>query len=207
MIFTRANYIKAYDVEYDVEYDVDKVKKLYDEYVNQQMSAGNNPFFVPPDLVWERIERMHAVFDALSNSKSDNRKPTDNVQKLFFENLRNKLDQLEDIKTYAHKFIAHLASPDDRKKNDADNINITLGKIWNAHEVVCKVATLIGKIFLGGCGGFLWTTQFDQFENIEKPFIEEENVPELKQVWDEFLKETESWAYIDIDDYNEFIAN
>jgi hypothetical protein len=202
-LITRFNYFKAYNVEYDVG----KVKKQYDEYAAQQISIGNNSFYVPPNLLWKEIERRHTVFDTLSNSKSDNRKPTDNVQKSFFENLRNKLGQLEDIKTYAHKFIAHLARPDDRRKNDVDNINITLGKIWKAHEVICKIATLIGKTFLDGCGGFLGTTQFDQFENINKPFIEEENVPELKQVWDKYWEETESWAYFDIDNYNEFIKN
>jgi hypothetical protein len=202
-LITRFNYIKAYNVEYDVE----KVKKQYDEYVTQQMRVGNRSFFVPDNLIWERVEQIHTVFDALSNSKSDNRKPTEYVQKSFFESLRNKLSQLEDIETYAHKFIAHLARPDDRRKNDADNINITLGKIWKAHEVICKIATLIGKTFLNGCGGFLGITQFDQFENISKPFIEEENVPELRQVWDKYLKETESWAYFDINNYNEFIKN
>lgn len=202
-LITRLNYIKAYNVEYDVE----KVKKLYDEYADQQMSVGNNPFFVPPNLIWQRIEQIHTDFDALSNSKSDNRKPTDYVQKSFFEKLRNKLNQLKNIKIYAHKFIAHLASPNDRGKNDIDNIDITLGEIWRAHEVICKIATLIGKTFLDGCGGFLGTTQFDQFKNIDKPFIDEENIPELRQVWDEYWTETESWAHFDIGNYNEFIAD
>lgn len=202
-LITRFNYFKAYDVEYDVE----KVKKQYEEYVAQQRSVGNNTFSVPSHLWYEQVEQMHIVFDILSNSNSADRKPSDSVQQLFFENLRNKLDKLEDIITYAHEFTAHLARPDDRRKTDVDKINITLGKIWEAHEVICKVATLIGKLFLDGCAGFLGTTQFDQFKNINKPFVETENIAELISVWDEYLKETESWAYFDIDNYKDFIKN
>ena len=202
-LITRLNYFKAYDVEYDVE----KVKKQHDEYVDKQASGGNKAYSVPAHLIYRRVERMHTVFDILSNTKSDDRKTTDNVPGQFFGNLRNKLDKLEDIITYAHKFIAHLARPDDRRKNDVDKINITLGKIWGAHEVICKVATLIGKLFLEGCGGFLGTTQFDQFKNIDKPIVETENVAELISIWYKYLKETDSWAYFDIENYNDFIKN
>lgn len=201
-LITRLNYFKSYDVEYDVE----KVKKQYNEYIDQQASGGNKFCLVPSHLIYQRAERMHEVFDILSNTKSDNRKPTDKIAEQFFENLRNKLDELEEIITYAHNFIAHLAKPNNRRKNDVDEINITLGKIWNAHEVVCKIATLIGKLFLKGCGGFLGITQFDQFKNIDKPIVETENVAELRFIWGKYLQETDSWAYFDIESYNDFIT-
>lgn len=202
-LITRHNYFKVFKIEYDVE----KIKKQHDKYMEEHASSGGGVIWMPPDLIYHRSEQMHDRFDKMSNTNKTARKLTDKVPPLFFEKLRDKLDELREIEVYANNFVAHIASPDNRSKCNVDEIKITIEKIWEAHEVICKVATLTGKLFLDGLGGFLGTTQFDQFEYIDRPFVEAVNIDKLKDVWNSYLDETESWAYFDIDNYNDFIKN
>jgi len=201
-LLTRYNYFYGYDKEYDV----DKIKGEYEEYAAKQ----KGPYQVPPRLVWEEIERRHSEFDKLSNKKNMPRKENNCVNISLFGDLKKVLKEkveLKNIETIAHKFIAHAESPEDRRKSNVDQIKLSLEDLYKAHEIVCKIATFLGKYFFDGCGGFLGVPQFDQFENIEKPMVKPEEVSQLRGIWNAYWKETESWSYFDINECDKLLKS
>lgn len=199
-LITRSVFFKAYGFEYDVE----KVKQEYEEYVRDQIKIGNNPFTVPHRLCWEALEARHSAFDKLSGINKNDRSPNDFVQKTVFEKMRQKLENYEDVVFYAHKFIAHLETPLNRKKDFTDELNPTLGRLCETHEVLCKIATFIGR-FLEFPGPFLGTVVFDQFENIDSPFVNTENIKKLNDIWKRYSRQINSWAYVDIHNYEQML--
>ncbi len=190
-------FLKAYDFEYYLK----KIKKEYEKYCEDQRTKGNRTFEVPNSLIWQELEHRHSAFDKLSGVNKSNRKPNDVVQKVVFEGLRKKLEGYGDVVLYAHKFIAHLETPLDREKDSADKIDLTLGRLCETHEALCKIATFIGR-FLDFPGPFLGTVVFNQFENIDKPFVKTENIDKLHEIWKKYSTVIDFWAYVDIHNYD-----
>lgn len=199
-LITRYVFFNAYNLEYDVE----KVKQEYEKYRDDQMAKGNNPFTVPHRLCWQVLEDRHSDFDKLSGINNNNRNPNDFVQKSVFEKMRKKLESYDDVVLYAHKFIAHLETPLNRKKELADEIEPTLGRLCEIHEILCKIATFVGR-FLEFPGPFLGTVVFDQFENIDKPFVNTKNINQLRNIWNKYSSLIDSWAYVDIGNYDKIL--
>lgn len=201
-LMTRQVFFDAYGIEYDVE----KTRKEYDEYCQAQ--EPNITYTVPHRLCWEILEHRHTVFDKLSATDKNKRRPNDLIRKAIFEELRHKLDHFhDDVVQYTDDFIAHLARPLDTKKNSANEINLTLGRLCETHEILCKIATFIGRYFLEFPGPFLGVVTFDQFENIDRPFVETSNVGRLREIWDKYSKKIYSWSYVDINDYDNLVKH
>ncbi len=200
-LITRQVFFDAYDIEYDVE----KIRKEYEEYCNAQ--KANKTFTVPHRLCWETLEHRHTVFDKLSATDKNKRRPNDLIKKTIFEKLGHKLDHFhDDVVQYAHDFIAHLAKPSGQEGKPASEIDPTLGRLCETHEMLCKIATFIGRYFLEFPGPFLVVVTFDQFENIDRPFVETSNVGQLREIWNKYSKKIDSWAYVDINDYDGLVS-
>lgn len=200
-LVTRQVFFEAYDIEYDVE----KIRKEYEEYCSKQQA--NKTYTVPHRLCWETLEHRHTVFDKLSATDKSKRKPNDLIKKTIFEKLRRKLDHFrDDVVQYADDFIAHLSRPSNLKINPASKINPTLGRLCETHEILCKITTFIGRYFLEFPGPFLGVVTFNQFENIDKPFVETSNIDQLREIWNKYSNRIDSWAYVDIDDYDDLVS-
>ena len=200
-LMTRQVFFDAYDIEYDVE----KIKKEYEEYCRAQ--KANKTYTVPHRLCWQELEHRHTVFDKLSATDKNKRSPNDLIRKDIFEGLRHKLDHFhDDVVQYAHDFIAHLYRPSNIEINPTSEINPTLGRLCETHEILCKIATFIGRYFLEFPGPFLGVVTFNQFEDIDKPFVETSNIDQLREIWNKYSHKINSWAYIDIDNYDELVS-
>ena len=199
-LITRKIYFEAYGQEYDVE----KIRIEHEEYCQRQ----NGTYTVPQRLIWEVLERRHVDFDTLSGVNKKNRNKNDIVKKDIFTNILNKLKSFDkDVIWYTDKFIAHIERPDRQQNNQTDDdILLTYGRVCEAHEVICKIATLVGRLFLEFPGPFLGTVVFDQFENINLPFVKSEHTEQLKPIWLEKNKQINDWSYIDIEHYKELVS-
>ena len=183
-------------------YDYGPVQKEYFEYCEQQAREGNRSIMIPPELVWHRHEERHQDIDKLASVDKDNRSPNDTIRPEVISRLKNKLGSCREIVDYVDKFVAHAATPESRATIKADEITLTLGKFWDAHEVICNVANFVSKYILGDSNiGSLAIPQYDHFAYIDRPLIESENVEKLHEVWNKYEKETQSWGNWSIDDF------
>jgi hypothetical protein len=124
---------------------------------------------------------------------ADKRSPDDLVPDNVLKQFDDKLARIEELCKYVDKYIAHSAAPDSRKAIPYE-IKEALGKISNAHKIICERASFIGNnLLFYGFGDFLPIPQFDQFEYLDEPIASKETMEKLREFWQEYRTETEQW--------------
>lgn len=171
-LITRENVFAAENLEYEVQ-----------------------AHFVPKELDWERLKLRHEDIDFLSGVTAERRKRVDPVRTEVLGRLEHKVEKAcNSIHSEVDKFVAHAATPSSRQGFDRDKVGITLGHIWQAHEVICTVANFIDIYMLTGTShGFLANPQCNHFKYIDLPLVEREAIPALKEIWDSYNKDTFAW--------------
>jgi hypothetical protein len=192
-LMTRENFFAVENLEYDYE----ALHKLELEYIfEQQKDNPQDCCSIPPELNSWRVKSRHEVIDTLAGVTEGQRKPSDAIRTQVVEYLLKMLkDVSADMKLYVDKYIAHLATPESRDYDKAEEVSITLGHLWSAHKVICQVANFIDKYMLTGIShGFLPLPQFSHLRFIDKPLVSESNIKVLSNAWDDYFKETNSWG-------------
>lgn len=197
-LLTRQNILAALDYPYEYE------KGLEDYYralMERRTQSSPSEYF--------NSKSVHKNIDFLAGVESDKRSTDDTVKRQVFEWLEQRLEQCQEIYDYVNKFIAHAATPESRVAISANEIKITLGKLFETHKIICETAQFLGlNLFYHSLGNFLVSCCFDQFEHFEKPWANEETVKKLYVFWDEYDRETRKWNNWEWQqEYNEFCGS
>lgn len=196
-LFTRQNICGAEDVPLDLE----PVRRQYDEFVRAKVQSGECAWHVPQSLSWDSFERRHREIDALAGVDGSTRSGTDQLQVRVLDALLARLNECGEISIYVNKFIAHAATPESRAPYNVDDAGIALEKLWDAHEVLCRVTNTIEVFLLTGTShGFLATPQYDLFRYIERPLVSAGGVKKLRKTWDAYDDETTTWQAWNVED-------
>jgi hypothetical protein len=149
---------------------------------------------MPPEYRDCRFSKqMHGYIDAMTGTTPENRKPDDSIPDSLFEWLKSRLGSCLEICRYVDKHFAHSATPESREAIKADEINITLGHILDAHRVICETAHFVMlHFFYRGHGNFLVIPQFDQFEYFDQPFATSDIVSKLRGFWEDHGRQIEN---------------
>lgn len=144
-------------------------------------------------------ERVHAGIDALSGVDYSNRKPGGKVGSRVIKMLSDRVDKSSkicgEVDTYVNKFFAHCATAKSRQIEKADDIELTLGKIWEAQQVLCETAAFVSEYILGeNFGQFLVLRAYDVFEHLTTPLATDEALPTLQEEWNDYEASTQQWA-------------
>lgn len=131
---------------------------------------------------------------------ADERNRDDLVPISILEQFDGKLASIDELCKYAAKFIAHSTTPESREVIP-DGIEGALGKILDAHKIICETASFIGNnlLFSENFGGFLsgpqWGRfdQHDMFEYLDEPVASKETIEKLREFWNKYSIETEQW--------------
>jgi len=183
-LLTRKNILAAHNLPYDY--------KKAEARLWRKVGNTHRVVFGDPKISFS--QNIHKQIDSMVGTTANKRSPADLIPDTIFRQFEDKLTSIEALCKYVDKFVAHSATPDSRKKIQAGKIKITLSKIFNAHEIICKTADSIGsKLLFYSCGNFLTTPQFDQFEYLDEPIASKETVEKLREFWEEYRKETEQW--------------
>lgn len=191
-LFTRRNMMDAEGLNYDYS----EVEARFLAFVSQKRAAGERAYSIPRELAYRVDENRHMDIDALSGTKPERRAETDSVRKEIFRVLLTRFDKAcSEIELYTNKFLAHAATPESRAAENADSVKVTLAHIYDAHKVICEIANFVSISLLGESNVVgLATPQFDQFEYIDRPLVTDDQIDELRNVWEAFEKEAREWG-------------
>lgn len=190
-LLTRENYFAVEELAYDDT----AVREAYDNYVKEQIQDGKKAYGIPSKFNWRRIENRHKQIDTLSRVDKSQRSPNDQVCSELFINLKTMLGVCDGVVTNVDKFVAHAATPDSRAAAQIEEPSLTLGHLWNAHEAICKVASFIDLYLLRQSShSFLATPIFNQFKYIDRALITSDNISHLRDIWQQYSKETQTWS-------------
>lgn len=191
---TRKSYLDLKNMPYDYE----EIRRREYEYCLSQTPGKG--FFIPPELKWHPIEEAHCTFDRLAGVTAYNRNPGDQIDSNVFCRLRDRLSVCTEISSYVDKFIAHSSTPDSRFIQNYTEMTITLQHLWEAHQSIFEVSN------------FLSSTLFDRehmalafeipsfYMFWDKPLIEHGELDLIRNTFENYHKETETWRTEGIDD-------
>lgn len=145
----------------------------------------------------------HQNFDFLSGTQEYNRSRSDKIREEILDRLDNIINTCgaKNFINYANTFVAHAANKANREKFESLAWKPTLGELYKSHKALCQVASAIyGKILWIGASGLVPTANYDKFQNLDKPWVQEDKICELHREWDYFKAEIENWSREDIFD-------
>jgi len=196
-LVTRGSFFEAEGLAYD--YSEAKAAAERDErrLFHEAVSKGEATYWLNPEIehAWRWAQELHADFDRFSRTTPDTRSPADSLRPEFIEALWQKLNVCKGVREFVNKRVAHAADPASRSQVSDEARSLSLARIEECHKAICSVASFVSVHLLRGPQlSFLAVPQFDQFAYIEKPLIRQQEIPHLRQLWDEFEKETHEWG-------------
>ena len=189
---TRENVLKLECLPYDIT----ELQAKEAAFRAEKLAEGTRAYHVPATLHTFPIKRRHQDLDRLCGVRSDARQTHDTIQEIVLNRLQQRLDDACNcLKIHVDKFIAHSATPGSREIVGANSAVLTYGHLWEAHQVVCEVASFINIRLLGGASLHpLATAAFDQFQFIDRPLVSKENVGALRQAWKDLERQMHEWG-------------
>lgn len=187
-----------------LEYDYAIIRQREEAFHQEKREKGISTYSMPEELNSRNVKDRHGELDVLCGVRPDQRKRSDCIQAKIFDFFVEKLENAtEKITLYVKKYVAHAATPESRKHDNAEEVTITFNYLLNAHKVVCQVANFIDLYLLNRTyhTGFLAIPQYNHFEFIDRPMTTKENIKMLSKVWQEFQKESDSWSSWGMDDF------
>jgi len=190
-LFTRENILAAQGIEYDYA----RLRKAWQEEERKLIESGATSWCVPPEYDWGPSEDRHKHLDRLTRVSQSDRTRNDVVRPEVLAALKDGLKELDEIRTYADKNIAHAASRESREAYNADQIRMTLGHIWRAHEVICRITNVLSRFILTGTHHiFLPLFEPRWIEYVDRPFVDPKDTNQLVETWGAYWEEISSWV-------------
>jgi hypothetical protein len=194
-LLTRENLLSVNGIPMDVEVS----RQAERDYVRTQSPAGDAGFMIPPGLDADRMEERHALIDRICGVRDAKRELSDQMKATVFSEMLKRLDKTKDICTWVNKFVAHAATPESRAHEKADDVQVTLGHLWRAHEILCRVASTLDCWFLNRrIHTFVPLVECNKFKHIDRPLVAAECISTLEGAWSSFEEQTRQWGEPDV---------
>lgn len=126
----------------------------------------------------------HSIFDRLSGANPGNRKRTDSIRQIYWEDLDKELTtpEINNIKNFTDKFIAHAADDDSVGTLEHEDKIYSIQKIRAAQDSLTKVFKQLTSDFWNSSLAMTPTySASDLVVNFSKPFAPPEIITEVKE--------------------------
>ena len=196
-LFTRGDFFEADGLAYD--YSAAKAAADEDRWkrFEEARAKGENAYMLDTDLqnAWQWAVELHADFDRFSKTTPDARSESDSLAAEFMDALWQKLDVCADVRQYVNKQVAHAADPASLSQLSDEARRLSLARIEQCHKAICGVASFVSVHLLRGAQlSFLAVPQYDQFAYIEEPWVRQQDIPQLEELWEQFERDTHEWG-------------
>ena len=145
---------------------------------------------------FDSAARLHELFDRLSGMKPEARTRDDRLPDNLFDTLVKALDDdvFADIRTLRHKRLAHAADAVSRLQV-TPKAGLRLDEAARAHRILLGVLQAISAGVLYGPwrAEAIPVPQSDIFAHFPEPFVREDQVDRLREIWDALAKERSNW--------------
>jgi hypothetical protein len=134
----------------------------------------------------------HEQFDKLAGIDPAKRSREDRLPASLLTTIEKWLDDsgADDLAKWSHAYLAHAGGPESRKK--IDDLMVTTNKITDAIKALARVTEAISAWFLfagGRTNALMPVAQFNQFEKLDKPIIQEGGAAAAYKLWHQLSDE------------------
>lgn len=153
-------------------------------------AANGRPIWGDPELL--RCELSHSDFDDLSGVAEADRSETDLIDLAILDALKRRLFELHPVRVHTDTHLAHAGNVLSRSGKDLDEFDIRDAR--KVLKSLVEISNLVARWFAGGEVATLAVFQGDQFEGLEAPLIEPDDVELLEQNWAAVDRDISSWS-------------
>jgi hypothetical protein len=178
-LFTRENYVCHDGLPYDYE------AVMHAEIMQR---ANSGPFWGATNgsQAWGTSQMAHEQFDRLSGIAPANRKREDRLPRALLDRIEQWLNtsDADELAEWSHVYLAHAGSVENRKAL-AEAI-ITNDRITAVTRVLARVTEAISAYLLcagGRSNALMPTAQFNQFEHLDRPVLQPDQLEALHDLW------------------------
>ncbi|MFO1097211.1 MAG: hypothetical protein U1E81_02780 [Xanthobacteraceae bacterium] len=188
-LFTRENYVCHDGLPYDYE------AVMHAELMQR---ANTGPFWgaTSGPQAWGTSQMAHQQFDRLSGIAPANRKREDRLPRALLDRIEGWLNtsDADELAEWSHVYLAHAGSAENRSAL-ADAI-ITNDRITAVTRVLARVTEAISAYLLyagGRSNALMPTAQFNQFEHLDRPVLQPDQLERLHDLWDRLTDERDQF--------------
>lgn len=175
--------------EEGVRYDIAAIQRDV-EHTKIALTSGNggmNCYIRSTQLTRDRVrsEQRHYELDLVTGVAIHARSEEDRIQSVLFDKMRSRVQKTcEDIAKKVHRFLAHAATPTVRPQ--ALSSSETPAALFDAARVIKETVDFVSSVVLGSeCLILPAVTPVDNLEHIECPLLCKEDIPDIRDVWNE----------------------
>ncbi len=136
-------------------------------------------------------ELAHRRFDELSSVQPESRTEGDLIDSRVLDRVESKLSELNKISEYVSAHIAHPGNQESRKSTTLAGFELEDARA--TLKCLKEIADLTSLWFANYGGADLTTYIGNQFEGLDKPMVNPEEIPMLLDNWYEIESEIASW--------------
>ena len=174
--------------------DLSDVIRKEREYIRKHARDGG--CCIPEELDAGRMDEWHKAIDILCKVDAASRSLKDTANRAILNNAKKSLMNLDDIHIWVNKFVAHAALPASRMQRNADKVQVTLKKLWDAHEKICRAMSFLDFHIISGSSHHLVPMMPDgPCSYLDEPLIEASDIPALEEKWKAFADKSEEWGH------------
>jgi hypothetical protein len=190
-ILTRKNFFASARSVMDIDAAIAWEKAEFQKMIEEGSGSGWQSMAADP----LSIRQLHETFDELSGVAATDRSPSDVVSEDVFVGLQYQVSRIAKFIEPVNKLLAHAATPESRAFLPPEELDVTLGDLWHAHEIICRCCQFIDRFLLRQTSHrFLPLPGADVLAHLEIPLAEDRSKSVLRDAWTAFEAETESWA-------------
>jgi hypothetical protein len=188
-LFTRENYVCHDGLPYDYE------AVMQAEIVQR---ANTGPFWgaTSGPKAWGTSQMAHQQFDRLSGIAPASRKREDRLPRALLDRIEGWLNtsDADELAEWSHVYLAHAGSVENRKAL-AEAI-VTNDRITAVTRVLARVTEAISAYLLyagGRSNALMPTAQFNQFQHLDRPVLQPDQLQGLHDLWDRLTNERDQF--------------
>ena len=160
--------------------------------------ANTGPFWgaTSGPQAWGTSQMAHQQFDRLSGIAPANRKREDRLPRALLDRIEGRLNtsDADELAEWSHVYLAHAGSAENRKAL-AEAI-ITNDRITAVTRVLARVTEAVSAYLLyagGRSNALMPTAQFNQFEHLDRPVLQPDQLEGLQDLWDRLTDERDQF--------------
>jgi hypothetical protein len=141
--------------------------------------------------------RVHLEFDRLTEAGKSARSREDLISEVVFDRIVALLDgpEIKLCRDMRNKFVAHAADAVSRQTISQQAYGITLGQIARAQRALVSAQHRVLTDVLGdGSGSTVPTPQFNHLRNLDRVFVPQDKMHELRDWWRAHKAGRDDWT-------------
>lgn len=166
-------------------YDIEQLQ----QEMNRTLTASKGPQWVDDKLHYSDI--AHRYFDALSGVAPPDRRLDDLIDPAVFARIEARLKALDRIVDHVNTHVAHAGNRESRSQKRLDNFGVSDARA--TVKQLTEIANLTGNLFANEGNFYIGGHQTDQFEGLDQPVINSDEIVKLEEQWHEMHRDIEKW--------------